>query len=38
MEYPDNGAYMVAAYVVTAVIVTGYAASLFYRLRKYVQG
>jgi len=38
MEYPDNGAYMVAAYVVAAVIVAGYAASLFYRLRKYVKG
>ena len=34
MNYPDNGAYMVAAYVVTAVVVVGYAVMLFYRLRK----
>ena len=34
MEYPDNGAYMVAAYIVAAVVISGYAASLFYRIRK----
>jgi hypothetical protein len=34
MNYPDNGAYMVAAYIVTAVVVVGYAAMLFYRSRK----
>ncbi len=34
MEYPDNGAYMVAAYVVAAVVIVGYAASLFYRIWK----
>ncbi len=33
MGYPDNGAYMIAAYVVTAVVVLGYAVSLWYRLR-----
>ena len=37
MEYPDNGAYMVAAYVVAAVVIVGYAASLFYRIRKAAQ-
>lgn len=35
MPFPDNGAYMVAAYVVTAVVVAGYAALLAYRFRKY---
>ncbi len=34
MSYPDNGAYMVAAYVITAVVVVGYAVMLFLRLRK----
>ncbi len=34
MDYPDNGAYMVAAYVITAVVVVVYAAMLFYRLRR----
>jgi hypothetical protein len=34
MNYPDNGAYMVAAYVVTAIVVVGYAAMLFFRIRK----
>ena len=33
MEYPDNGGYMVAAYVITAVVVIGYAAWLAYRIR-----
>ncbi len=31
MSYPDNGAYMVSAYVVTAVIVLAYTALLVYR-------
>jgi hypothetical protein len=30
---PDNGAFMVAAYVVAAVIVVGYAISLALRMR-----
>jgi hypothetical protein len=30
---PDNGAFMVAAYVVAAVIVVGYAVSLALRIR-----
>ncbi len=34
MQYPDNGAYMVAAYVVTAVVVVAYAAWLWYRIQK----
>jgi len=34
MQYPDNGAFMVAAYVITAVVVVSYAVSLFVRLRK----
>lgn len=33
--FPDNGAYMVAAYVVTAIVVLAYATSLFLRLRKH---
>ncbi len=33
MQYPDNGAFMVAAYVITAVVVVAYAVSLFVRLR-----
>jgi hypothetical protein len=31
---PDNGGYMVAAYVMTAVVVLGYAVSLAWRIRK----
>ena len=31
---PDNGAYMVAGYVVTAVILAGYAVGLWQRARK----
>ncbi len=31
---PQNAGYMVAAYVVTAVILLGYAASLYRRTRK----
>lgn len=33
MQYPDNGAYMVAAYVIVAVIMVAYAASLAWRLK-----
>ena len=33
MKYPDNGGYMIAAYVVAAVVVLVYAVSLFVRLR-----
>ncbi len=31
---PDNGGFMIAAYVVTAVVVVGYAISLLLRTRK----
>ncbi len=31
---PDNGGYMVAAYIVVAVVAVAYAASLFWRARK----
>lgn len=34
MQYPDNGGYMIAAYVVAAVVVLVYAVSLLVRLRK----
>ena len=34
MNYPDNGAYMVAAYIVAAAVMIGYAVLLMYRLRK----
>lgn len=34
MDYPDNGGYMVAAYIITAVVVLAYALSLAYRLHK----
>ncbi len=30
---PDNGGYMVAAYIITAVVALGYAVSLFVRIR-----
>jgi hypothetical protein len=33
-EPPANGQYLVAAYIVTAVIVLGYAAALWRRARK----
>jgi hypothetical protein len=33
---PDNAGYMVAAYVVTAVILAGYALSLWGRARRAV--
>jgi len=35
---PDNGSYMVAAYVVTAAILLGYAVSLWSRARRAVRG
>ena len=35
---PDNGGYMVAAYVVTAVILVGYAVRLWRRARKALSG
>ena len=35
---PDNGAYMVAGYVVTAVILVGYAAALWRRAGRAVRG
>jgi hypothetical protein len=31
---PQNGGYMIAAYIVTAVIVGGYALSLYLRARR----
>jgi hypothetical protein len=34
---PENGGYMVAAYVVTAVILVGYAVGLSRRARRAVQ-
>jgi hypothetical protein len=34
---PDNEGYMVAAYVVTAVILVGYSAGLWRRARKAVE-
>ena len=33
-DVPQNGAYMVAAYIVTAVILLGYALSLYRRTNK----
>ena len=30
---PDNGGYMVAAYIITAVVVVAYAVSLFVRIQ-----
>lgn len=35
---PDNSGFMVAAYVVTAVIVVAYAVSLFVRVKRYRGG
>lgn len=35
MGYPENGAYMLAAYTVAAVIVLAYAISLYLRVRRY---
>ena len=34
MGYPDNAAYAVAGYIVTAVVVLAYAVSLYLRIRK----
>jgi hypothetical protein len=34
VNYPENGAYMVAAYIIVAVVVIGYAVLLMYRLRR----
>ncbi len=34
MGYPDNGGYMIAAYVITAVVVVAYAVSLLIRIKK----
>jgi len=34
VEYPDNGAYMVAAYIVAAVVLLCYTGWLIYRVRK----
>ncbi len=33
---PDNGGYMIAAYVVTAVILVGYALAMWRRARRAV--
>jgi hypothetical protein len=35
---PANGGYMIAAYLVTAVIVLGYACRLMWRARRAVRG
>jgi hypothetical protein len=34
VQYPDNGAYMVVAYVIVAVVVVAYALSLAWRIKK----
>ncbi len=34
MGYPDNGGYMIAAYVITAVVIVVYALSLLIRIKK----
>lgn len=34
MQYPDNGAYMVVAYVIVAAVVVAYAMSLAWRIKK----
>jgi hypothetical protein len=34
---PDNAGYMVAAYIVTAVILVGYAARLWWRARRAIR-
>jgi hypothetical protein len=33
-ELPDNAGYMIAAYLVTAVIILGYSVSLMVRARR----
>jgi hypothetical protein len=35
VEYPDNGAYMVAAYIVTAVVILVYSVTLYLRVKKH---
>lgn len=35
MQYPDNAAYMVAAYVVAAAIILIYAGSLLVRIKRH---
>jgi hypothetical protein len=35
---PENAGYMVAAYVVVAVLLLGYAISLYVRIRKATRG
>ena len=34
MSYPDNGAYMVAAYTIAAVLVLAYTVSLWVRVKR----
>ena len=34
MQYPENSAFMIAAYTIAAVVVLVYAISLFVRLKK----
>jgi hypothetical protein len=34
VQYPDNGAYMVAAYIIVAVVVVAYAVSLVWRVKR----
>ena len=34
MGYPENGAYMIAAYIVATVIIVGYTVSLAVRVRR----
>lgn len=36
-ELPQNGGYMVAAYIVAATIYVGYTASLWIRSRKHLR-
>ena len=37
-ETPQNGEYLVAAYVITAVILVGYCVALWRRAKKSVSG
>ena len=34
MQYPENSAFMIAAYTIAAIVVLVYAISLFVRLKK----
>lgn len=34
MSYPDNGSYMVAAYIIAAVFLLSYSVSLWVRVKK----